>query len=108
MTEFELSDGVILGLMPESGIRALLERLPDPAAARGKPRAELYLLVESPEAYHERALRAGAVEMSPLLPRDWGHIASYCLDPDGHVLAFARDPSIARAMVSPSRCAETR
>jgi hypothetical protein len=92
MTEFELEGGAVLGLMPESGIRALLgERLPNPAAARGAPRAELYLLVASPAPYHERALREGAVELSPLLPRSWGHVASYCLDPDGHVVAFAAE-----------------
>jgi uncharacterized protein len=92
MTEFRLSSGAVLGLMPESGIRALLgDRLPDPARARGTPRCELYLLVETPETYHKRALSAGAVELSPPLPRDWGHIASYCLDPDGHVVAFAAE-----------------
>ncbi len=92
MTEFELSEGVILGLMPESGIRALLgECLPDLSVARGTPRAELYLRVASPASYHERALSAGAVELSPLSLRNWGHFASYCLDPDGHVIAFATE-----------------
>lgn len=92
MTEFVLPDGAILGLMPESGIRRLLgPRLPDPASAHGIPRAELYLLVEAPAAYMERALAAGAAPLSPLQPRDWGHRAAYCLDPDGHVLAFAAD-----------------
>lgn len=90
MTEFELAEHTVLGLMPEAGIRALLgARLPDPAGAHGVPRAELYLLVAAPAAYHERALRAGAIELSPLALRSWGHLAAYCLDPDGHVLAFA-------------------
>ena len=53
------------------------------------PRAELYLRVPSPAASHGRALGAGATELSPLLARDWGAMVSYCLDPDGHVLAFA-------------------
>lgn len=39
---------------------------------------------------HARALAAGATELSPPAPRDWGHEASYLRDPDGHVLAFAR------------------
>ena len=90
MTEFALGDGAVLGLMPEQGIRRLLgERLPDPAGARGAPRAELYLVVGDPQEHHRRALEAGAVEMSPLKPRDWGHRVAYSLDPDGHVLAFA-------------------
>jgi catechol 2,3-dioxygenase-like lactoylglutathione lyase family enzyme len=90
MTEFALGSGAVLGLMPEAGVRRLLgDALPDPAAAGGVPRAELYLVVEDPAAHHARALAAGARELSPLLPRDWGHRAAYSLDPDGHVLAFA-------------------
>jgi uncharacterized protein len=77
--------------MPEGGIRRLLgPALPDPAQARGCPRAELYLVVEDPAACHERALAAGAQELSTVAARSWGHVAAYCLDPDGHVLAFAR------------------
>ncbi len=90
MTEFALPGDAVLGLMPEAGIRRLLgPALPDPAAARGVPRAELYLVVDDPAAYHARALAAGAAELSPLAPRDWGHVAAYSRDPDGHVLAFA-------------------
>jgi hypothetical protein len=92
MTEFALPGGAVLGLMPESGIRNLLgPRLPDPATARGAARAELYLLVDQPAAYMERALASGATLLSPLQARDWGHQASYCLDIDGHVLAFAAE-----------------
>jgi catechol 2,3-dioxygenase-like lactoylglutathione lyase family enzyme len=91
MTEFGLPGGAVLGLMPESGIRRLLgERLPDPAEASGIPRAELYLLVEDARAAHERALGAGARELSPVSRQSWGHEAGYSLDQDGHVLAFAR------------------
>lgn len=87
MTEFDLPG---LGLMPEQGVRTLLgEALPDPGAARGTPRAELYLLLDDPGLFHARALAAGAVELSPLMPRDWGYLAAYSLDPDGYVLAFA-------------------
>ena len=91
MTEFDL-DGAILGLMPEAGIVRLLgASLPDPALAHGVPRAELYLVVNDPSARHAAALTAGARELAPLAVRDWGHEAAYCLDPDGHVLAFARE-----------------
>jgi uncharacterized protein len=91
MTEFTLPSGAILGLVPERRITALLgSALPDPAAAHGIPRAELYLLLEEPAAFHERALRNGARELSAMAPRDWGHTAAYSLDPDGHVIAFAR------------------
>lgn len=90
MTEYELSGGAILGLMPASGIRKLLgSALPDPTTAEGVPRSELYLEVDHASIYHQRALEAGAAELSPLEPRDWGHRAAYSLDPDGHVVAFA-------------------
>ncbi|MBI5241450.1 MAG: glyoxalase [Elusimicrobia bacterium] len=91
MTEFALNDGAVLGLMPQAGIKRLLgDRLPDPAEASGIPRAELYLITDDAGGCHQRALRSGAQELSPLLLRDWGHQAAYSLDPDGHVLAFAQ------------------
>lgn len=90
MTEFALPSGAVLGLMPEAGIARLLgPALPDPAAARGTPRAELYLVVPDAAVRHACALAAGATELSPMRPRAWGHVAAYSLDPDGHVLAFA-------------------
>lgn len=90
MTEFELLPGCILGLMPAAGARRLLgARGPDPQVVAGPPRCELYLVVPDAAAHHARALAAGAVEVSALAPRDWGHRAAYSLDPDGHVLAFA-------------------
>lgn len=90
MAEFSLAQDTLLGLMPVAGIQRLLgKKLPSPALAAGIPRTELYLLVSRPQEYHQRALEAGAVELSPLQDRDWGHRAAYSLDPDGHVLAFA-------------------
>jgi RimJ/RimL family protein N-acetyltransferase len=89
MTEFALPGGAVLGLMPEAGIRRLLPSLPDPALGRAWPRAETYLIVPSPLESLALAVAAGATELSPVLPRDWGDDAGYCLDPDGHVLAFA-------------------
>ena len=90
MTEFDFH-GCILGLMPETGIKRLLgNQLPDLNEGRGIPRAELYLRVDDPQVFHERALRAGAEELSGLERRDWGDVAAYSLDPDGHILAFAK------------------
>jgi histidine triad (HIT) family protein len=89
MTEFGLPGGAVLGLMPEAGIRRLLPALADPSLAQGGPRAETYLVVGSPSACLARALEAGATELSPVRPRDWGDDVGYGLDPDGHVLAFA-------------------
>jgi uncharacterized protein len=93
MTEFALGTQVVLGLMPVTSIRSLLgPSLPDPAAAQGIPRAEIYLVVDDAAAYHARALAAGATELSALIRRSWGDSVAYSLDPDGHVAAFATRP----------------
>ena len=90
MTEFRLGPGATLGLMPVAGVRRLLgAAVPDPAAAAGVPRAELYLVVDGPAGYLARAVAAGGRELSPVRARDWGHRAGYAADPDGHVLGFA-------------------
>lgn len=94
MTEFDLGGDAVLGIMPEAGIKRLLgERLPDPAAANGTPRSELYLVVEDALEYHSRALAAGAKELDPVKLRNWGDRVGYSLDADGHVLAFADNRS---------------
>ena len=91
MSEFELSEECVLGLMPASGIKRLLgENLPDPALAEGIPRAELYLMHPDADQMHQRSLEAGGRELSPMLPRDWGDTVAYSLDLDGHVLAIAQ------------------
>ena len=91
MTEFALNDGTVLGLMPEAGIKRLLgDSIQDPAFGHGIPRAELYLLVDEPQIYYQRALAAGVKSLSPLELRNWGDKVAYCEDPDGHVLAFAK------------------
>lgn len=89
MTEFKLNDGNSLGIMPEAGIRRLLgDKLPNPADANGIPRAELYLALPDAGLFHQRALAAGARELSAMELRSWGDRVAYSLDPDGHVLAF--------------------
>lgn len=90
MTEFFLNDGCIFGLMPENGIKRLLgEKLPDPSNGSGIPRAELYLRVDDPSEFHQRAIKNGANELSPVAQRNWGDVAGYCMDFDGHVVVFA-------------------
>ncbi len=90
MTQFEMPGGSTLGVMPTAGIKKLLgEKLPNPEKAAGVPRAELYLRVSDPEKSLERAVNAGAEELSTVQERGWGDRAGYCLDLDGHVLAFA-------------------
>jgi catechol 2,3-dioxygenase-like lactoylglutathione lyase family enzyme len=90
MTEFAIGESVTLGLMPESGILRLLRLNSTELSPRSQIRGELYLVVDDPGAYHERALSVGARELSPLAPRDWGDTVAYSLDPNGYALAFAR------------------
>jgi uncharacterized protein len=91
MTEFTLPDGTLIGFMPNAGIKRLLgDDLPDPASALGIPRSEIYLMVDDPETYHQRALRFGAKEIQPLRPMGWGQEVAYSLDLDGQLLAFAK------------------
>lgn len=88
MTEFEIGSSAILGLMPHKGAARLLG---EPAYGGSGPKAELYLIVDEPGGYHNRALLAGAREISPLGRRDWGHSVAYSIDPDGYVIAFAEE-----------------
>lgn len=91
MTEFSLGAEVVLGLMPEEGIKRILgPGLPDPELARGIPRAEIYLLRSDAKELHARALDAGAKEISPFSLRNWGDEVAYVSDPDGHLLALAK------------------
>ena len=91
MKEFSVG-GAVLGLMPEDGIKRLLgTSIEHPERANGIPRAEVYLIVDDPEAFHQRSIAAGGRELSPLELRNWGHIAAYSQDPDGHILAFASE-----------------
>ncbi len=107
MTEFELRPDVVLGLMPEAGITHLLGPEIDPSQLRRAGRAEVYLVVDDPAAYHARSLAAGADELSALKARDWGHVAAYSRDPDGYVIAFAAPAGGCLPMIPPSAGDET-
>jgi hypothetical protein len=90
MTEFEISAGFILGLMPESGAARLLGNLlPHPETGSGIPRCELYLMVSDPDAEYSNALLCGALALSAPSMRDWGHHVGYVADNDGHIIGFA-------------------
>lgn len=91
MTEFALSAEASLGLMPEDGIHKIIgEAMPHPSAGRGGPRAELYLVVDDVEASYAALLAASGKAISPPALRNWGDVAAYGADPDGHVIAFGK------------------
>ena len=90
MTEFQLNEYTKLGIMPEKGIAKILcDKTPHPEIGNGIPRCELYLNVENIEEYYNRAINAGAKEVSLIQERDWGDIVGYVSDLDGHIIAFA-------------------
>lgn len=92
MTEFDLGQGAKLGLMPETGIARIIgARLPHPAQGNGLPRCELYLLVEDLDLAVAQCECAGATPVDAASDRDWGHRVAYFADPDGHVLALAKE-----------------
>lgn len=91
MTEFKLTDNMILGIMPEEGIVRILEnKIPHPENAKGIPRCEFYLFVDNPDEYYNRLIKAGGNGISKIELRSWGDYVSYGCDLDGHVIAFAK------------------
>lgn len=94
MTEFSIGPDTVLGLMPQDGAERLFtEKVGSFENSGNVPRAEIYLIIDEPASYHERAILAGGREISPMQERDWGHRAAYSIDPDGYVLAFANEIS---------------
>jgi len=92
MTEFELSNNVSLGIMPEEGIMRILEnKIENPKNANGVPRCEIYLFVDDPDKYYEKIIKAGGIGISKGELRNWGDYVAYGEDPDGHIIAFAKE-----------------
>jgi len=90
MTEFNLSAGCKLGLMPNTGIAKILaDKTPHPESGNGIPRCELYLYVDDIQFEYDNAIKSGAKLISPITDRDWGDRVCYFADPDGHIIAFA-------------------
>ena len=54
----------------------------------------LYFATEELDAVHERALAAGARQVSPIEQRPWGERSFYCRDPDGNRLCFVDETTL--------------
>lgn len=90
MTEFTIGGNLKIGLMPNSGIAAILaDKTPHPETGIGIPRCELYFYVEDIKLEFNNALKAGATIISEIKDRNWGDRVCYFSDPDGHIIAFA-------------------
>ncbi len=91
MTEFQLLNNALLGIMPEERImRVLQNKIPNPKEANGIPRSEIYLFVDDPDEYYIRLVNAGGTGISKAELRNWGDYVAYGSDIDGHILAFAK------------------
>lgn len=84
--EFELPGGGRFGLYQQEGYERNLQH---PVASVRS--AELYFSCADPASEAERLLALGARLVSPLAPRPWGDEVVYLADPDGYVLALARE-----------------
>lgn len=95
MTEFQIGESCVLGLMPNEGIAHITApQLPHPDLGTGIPRCEIYLLCSSIAPLMKSAETAGARLISEAQPRDWGETVVYFSDPDGHIIAFAEKTKI--------------
>lgn len=91
MTEFELSESIKLGIMPAAGIKRILDdKIDEPNCDLSNVKCELYLYVDQPEAYYNKAIALGAIGISHLQNRNWGDVVAYCIDLDGNLLGFAK------------------
>lgn len=91
MTEFEINPGCILCLMPYENIKNIVPQVFNNFKKDEKfPSCELYILTDEIERKTKLAIQNGAMLLSPLEMKNWGHEVIYFSDPDKHVLAFAK------------------
>ncbi len=91
MTEIQIENGFKLGLIPENGIAKIITpAAPHPSSGKGIPRCELYIHVQNIEEWVLRSISGGAKLISSPENRDWGDRVAYVMDPDAHILAFAK------------------
>ncbi len=88
--EFELPDGRGLGVYQREGFAHNTRKTPVEVPEGAITGTEIYLHCDDLPAALGRIRAAGARELSPLAPRDWGDEAAYFADPDGNVLVLAR------------------
>jgi lactoylglutathione lyase len=89
--ELDLPDGPGVGVYQRDGFAKNTGRPNAPCTAGSTTGTEIYFRVDDVDAAVSRALAAGAVMLSPAATRPWGETVAYVADPDGNVLAFARE-----------------
>jgi predicted enzyme related to lactoylglutathione lyase len=92
--EFELPGAQRIGLYERAGFsRNFGEALPETEAGGIRP-FELYLYAVGLEDQVDSLTNAGARLLSPAAKREWGDEVAYFADPEGNVLAVARQPGV--------------
>ncbi|NOX65149.1 MAG: glyoxalase [Chlorobi bacterium] len=90
MCELELPNGAVLGIMPNTSLEKLFGaeyRVNEKKKA--SPKFEFYFQVDNAEALYQKALQLGALSLRKFTKMDWGDRVAYCVNHDGHILAFA-------------------
>jgi uncharacterized glyoxalase superfamily protein PhnB len=54
----------------------------------------MYFATDELDAVYERAVAAGAHQISPIEMQPWNERSFYCLDPDGNRLCFVDDATL--------------
>jgi uncharacterized protein len=87
--ELKPDDGGTIGLYERDGYAQTVGADPVPVPADAVSPAYVYVRVEDAAEAADRLRAAGARELSPLTPRQWGETAGWFADPDGNVVAVA-------------------
>ncbi len=80
--QLTLGDGMIMLGSERDDTHGQLMGVPGPGGVNTQ---SVYLVVDDPEALHDRAVEAGAEIVSPLENPEYGGIFFACRDPEGHV-----------------------
>jgi predicted enzyme related to lactoylglutathione lyase len=55
---------------------------------------DMYFATDELDAVYQRAIAAGAQQISPIETQPWNERSFYCLDPDGNRLCFVDDATL--------------
>jgi catechol 2,3-dioxygenase-like lactoylglutathione lyase family enzyme len=98
--ELSVGDGVRIGLYQREAFARNVGTLPAEIAPGAIAPAELYLYSPTPDVLLRRAVGAGGRSIDGLRARGWGDEVAYLADPDGNVIAIAREKA---AVSAPAR-----
>ena len=92
--ELAITGGMRLGLYERQGFARNTGRLPNAIQDDQLTGTELYLYTDDIDGAIRRLHAAGARELGALAPRDWGEDVAYFADPEGNVIAIARQSEL--------------